>query len=129
MWLVGVLAVGIWIIYLAYGLLIAKVCAAGSARLRAFYWALPAVVGTLSATALLFLGGYSKTPLGFRGWLTLFAVMTLLGYLVQWTVQMYIFKCRACEITVSTYRTAWRKGVYSCPNCKRQYFKGVMGPA
>jgi predicted RNA-binding Zn-ribbon protein involved in translation (DUF1610 family) len=127
-WLLGILSVGVWMAYLACGLLIAKVCAAGSAGLRAFYWVLPLVVGTFSASALIFMGEHSKATLRLRGWLALAAVMTLFGYLVQWMVQMYIFKCRACGITRSTYRTAWTRGIYTCPNCKRQYFKGVPGP-
>lgn len=113
--------------YLACSLLIAKVCAAASARLRALYWVLPIVVGTFSASALILAGEYSKPTLGFNGWLALVAATTLFGYLVQWIVQMYIFSCRACGVTQSTYRTAWRRGMYTCPNCKRQYFKGVLG--
>jgi hypothetical protein len=128
-WMLGIAGVGLWVAYLACGFLIAKACIAGSARLRAFYWVLPIVVGTLSASALLLMGENLRATLGFVGWLALVAVMALFGYLVQWMVQMYIFKCRACGITRSTYRTAWRRGIYACPNCKRQYFKGVLGPA
>lgn len=128
-WILGIAGVGTWIAYLAFSLLIAKVCAAGSARLRVLYWILPFVVATFSANTLSLIGEYSKAPLGFRRWLALGAGMALFGYLVQWMVQIYIFKCRACGITRSTYRTAWRWGIYTCPICKRQYFKGVLGPA
>ena len=128
-WILGIAGVGIWVAYLACGLLIAKACAAGSARLRVLYWVLPIAVAALTASALLLMSRYSKTTLGFRGWLALAAVMALFGYVIQWIVQMYIFKCRACGITCSTYRTAWRRSLYTCPNCKRQYFNGVLGPA
>lgn len=128
-WVLGIAGIGVWMAYLAFALLIAKVCAAGRAWLRVFYWVLPIIVGTFSASALILAGEYSQTTMGFRGWLALVGVMALFGYLVQWMVQMYIFKCLACDITCSTYRTAWRKGVYTCPNCRRQYFKGVLGPA
>ncbi len=128
-WILGIAGVGIWVAYLAWGLLIAKVCAAGSARLRALYWLLPIAVGTVTASAFFLMGENLKATLAVRGWLTLVAVTTIFGYIFQWIVQMYIFKCRACGIARSTYRTAWRWGVYTCPNCKRQYFKGVMGPA
>lgn len=127
-WLLGIAGVGIWMVYLACGLLIARACAVGPARLRAFYWVLPIIAAAFSAAALSLMGKYSKESLGFRGWLALVVVMALFGYLVQWMMQMYIFKCRACGITRSTYRTAWRRGIYTCPNCKRQYFKGVLGP-
>jgi hypothetical protein len=126
-WTLGIAGVGLWVTYLACSLLIAKVCAPGSKPLRALYWLLPFLVATFSASALSLVGQYSKASLGFMGWLALIAVMTLSGYLVQWVVQMYIFKCRACGMAFSTYRTAWRRGIYTCPNCKRQYFKGVLG--
>ena|ERR1700735_1053363 len=126
---IGFAAIGIWVAYLAWGLLIAKVCAAGAARVRAFYWVLPFVVGTLTASAFSLTGENLKATLGFGGWLTLVVVMTLFGYFFQWIVQMYIFKCGACAITCSTYGTAWRRGIYTCPNCKPQYFQGVLGPA
>lgn len=115
--------------YLACGLLLAKVAAAGPAWLRAFYWVLPILVATFSACALIVIGKSVNATPGFTGWLALVAVMALFGYLVQWIVQMYILKCRACGITSSTYRTAWRRTVYTCPHCNRQYFKGVLGRA
>lgn len=80
-WILVIAGVGIWMAYLACGLLIAKACAAGPAWLRALYWVLPIVVGTVSGSALSFAGEYSKSPLGLRGWLGLVALMTLIGYL------------------------------------------------
>jgi hypothetical protein len=127
--ILGIAGVCIWMAYFACGILIAKVCVSRSTPLRALYWVLPIVVGALSASALSGMSEYSKATVGFRGWLALVVVMALVGYLVQWMMQMYIFKCRACGITRSTYRTAWRRGIYTCPNCKRPYFKGVLGPA
>jgi hypothetical protein len=96
---------------------------------RAQGWVLPIIVAAIAASALALMGGYSKTRLGFRGWLALAGVMALFSYLIQWRVQMYILKCRACGVTQSTYRTAWRGGIYTCPNCKRKYFKGAPRPA
>jgi hypothetical protein len=128
-WLAGLGAAGIWIAYLACGVLIARNCAAGSVTVRAFYWVLPIAVATTCISLFYYVAEYSKTALGVRGWWLLVGALALFGYVYQWILQMYIFKCGACGATYSTYRVAWRRGVYTCPHCKRQYFKGVMGPA
>jgi hypothetical protein len=126
-WLIGFVGVGVWIAYLACGLLIAKVFATGTGGHRAFYWVLPIVVGILGAGVLSLMARYSKAAFGIRGWLSAMAGMALFAYLYQWIMQIYVFKCSACGTTHITYRVAWRRGIYTCPSCKRQYFKGVMG--
>jgi hypothetical protein len=37
-WVLGIAGIGVWMAYLAFAPLIAKVCAAGRAWLRVFYW-------------------------------------------------------------------------------------------
>jgi hypothetical protein len=129
-WLFGLAGAGVWTAYLAGGLLVAKACAGGSGKfIHVIYWVLPIVVGIFCASAFSAMAAYSKVALGFEGWLLLLVALALFGYGFQWILRIYIFKCRACGTTHSTYRVAWRRGVFTCPNCKRQYFKGVMGPA
>ena len=127
-WLFVFFGIGVWVAYLACGLLIARVLAAGSKVVRTFYWVLPIIVGIFGAGTFSAVAKYSKVGLGIGVWLSVAAVLALFGYFYQWMVQIYIFRCSTCGITRITYRTAWRRGIYTCPNCKRQYFKGVMGP-
>jgi hypothetical protein len=124
-WIVGTAGICIWVAYLACGVLIARACAAGSAGTLVLYWFLPFIVAVICVSSFYPLMG---TALSLKVWPSLIVALASVGYGYQWMVQMYIFKCGACGSTFSTYRVAWRRGIYTCPNCSRQYFKGVPGP-
>jgi len=129
-WVIALMSLAIWMSYLAFGLRIAKIAAAASSEIvRVLYWLLPIIVAGICEGLFAVVAWYTKSAIRTEATLSVVGVMALFGYFYQWMMQLYVFRCSACGTTQSTYRVVWRRGVYTCPTCKRQYFKGILGPA
>jgi hypothetical protein len=122
--------VAIWVGYLAFGLRIAKIATAASSEIvRVYYWLLPIIMAGVCESLIALVARYANAAISAKAALTVASVMALFGYIYQWMMWMHVFRCAACGVTQITYRVAWRRGVYTCPTCMRQYFKGIMGAA
>jgi hypothetical protein len=125
-WIFGVLCMGIWAGYLGLGPAIAAAFARASrAGVRRLYWLLP--VGIAIACVWLFslVDFLESKTLPVDLGVAMFAGFSIFGLLYQALVSRYIFRCAICEVTLSTYPTVWRRGVYTCPRCGRQYLAGI----
>ena len=126
-WVFAILCLAIWAAYLGLGPPIAEAFARASREgVRRLYWLLP--VGIAIACVWLFslVDSLGSKTLRVDAGVAMFAGFSIFGLVYQALISRYIFRCAACSVSLSTYPQVWRRGVYTCPGCGRQYVAGAL---